>query len=1478
MRHCTQCGGQIGDAAQFCRHCSAPVERRSDIAAPPRKQVRAQSSRNQTHRRNAGPSGRPAVAEAQVAEAQAAPVARSETEPESANDAGAPAAATFKGLPKAEALRVIAKAVIKAGAKSLALSALVLGPGFVLLLVGQVLFGMVWLFVGAFLLMAWTYRKPWRLSFVSCMIPPAVAAFCYALQLWLFGDAFPPAFMLLAAVAAGFMVGWFRGRAHEVYQKDGSIFAQRTTLYLGVWAAAYGITQLFGVIPNTILLTRGGLITGAFTTAMLAAVAVMLLGRRKKVMAELTALFFMGAAISMGFDGLVTKADAQSSYAEQFMPSQQLHINGFELTASQSASSSGRNHRYFYSGNYKSAEFPNPHIGIDLFVDDKPYVPEQGLSRAQAFQEEKDRARARHSRDTGAYRFENFSVGDNAYLVIPRNARPNGSSASLYFSTAGGQYRNRLDISSYYTPQLDYRDLLHSIARHVAARQTGQSAAAVNFPYVPPRGGGSRVDRSDAPATPPAGSGSTLIERPDSESPSPAQPPEPYHPPSPEEVAAVAAAIAAALAAAGIAASLAQAIAAAIANALQAGIELTADEINEAILHGLGLAASRDEAEPERAAEPPERPPKPPPVLDPKSGKPFETSAEGMYWAPDERGEWRWLSESEARDAARALGREKAQQDSDSARFKRESEERQTELKRKARERDETQRREEDEMRRKEAKRRAAIEDVDRIRTAAERMGLDEILTRSHGDQIYNDDGSVNVDYVNRLKQALKNRLARDVALSDHKLQRTSGADILQDTLRDSFKDASNSLFVRLGAGVATGGWSEAAFQGVSTLDAVQKNVSKAVDEGRDFSHGDALLTTAREFAKNNLPVNTADALRRLNAGQEVSMAELGMSMFADAAAMLEIGQTAGLKPGAALDDAAKRVLGAEQHTNIKKSLGDLSESVSQRINGINKSGTEAMDAALDRVGLRSSSSRLTPDLAEARFAKGRLSAETERLVADTKGSGATKNLDDAFESGRANGRKKVNALERSVQELDTARSGGKATQAEIDALERKLRDDVIRVQADKHALNELNKLPKTGGENAVIKKFNGEMEHIYRQADEKTIKRLADEAGVRPEDVQIVNITNMKGQPGLKIDPRAPARDHLGHASIWQPDGSLSGSRAQASSGARVNTQGTGPWKPRPQAPTAIPEPSGAKAGFDRDLTVRIRTVDPATGRVEMRDIPSTSTARIYNEELYKAAKGVDHAPTPSRPQTPEAVDAMKRAQKSIDFKDTHLKPSEHLADPMSITDADKFAKRLDQATTDRLHPEAYGTGQADLDAATKDVFRGRDFLDRAGTAKTVEFKVNHWMKEADELTRAADAATSPGERRQLLEAAIAHREEAQRQLVKQYGNMVITRTRAMQALGNAPGASIPRPLSEGMNVLKNVQTGQLTPAQAEAVLKSMGTSTEKLAGQMSSYVEGLQTLRAKTGPAPAAITSMPRIMIKGWQDDFQQDERRPV
>lgn len=125
----------------------------------------------------------------------------------------------------------------------------------------------------------------------------------------------------------------------------------------------------------------------------------------------------------------------------------------------------------------------------------------------------------------------------------------------------------------------------------------------------------------------------------------------------PRSLTSAIAAIAAILVAAGIAASLAQAIAAAIANAAQAGIELTTQDINEAILQALGGTATGHGPRPEAVTES-RPPPKPPPITDPTRGTPFATNDKGQYWAPGTDGEWRWMDAHDALRARDALQRE----------------------------------------------------------------------------------------------------------------------------------------------------------------------------------------------------------------------------------------------------------------------------------------------------------------------------------------------------------------------------------------------------------------------------------------------------------------------------------------------------------------------------------------------------------------------------------------------------------------------------------------------------------------------------------------------------------------------------------------------------------------------------------------------------------------------------------------------------
>ncbi|MDJ0513651.1 MAG: hypothetical protein QNJ62_09440 [Methyloceanibacter sp.] len=61
-------------------------------------------------------------------------------------------------------------------------------------------------------------------------------------------------------------------------------------------------------------------------------------------------------------------------------------------------------------------------------------------------------------------------------------------------------------------------------------------------------------------------------------------------------------------------------------------------------------------------------------LVNPYDGAPFETDGQGNYWAPDANGDWRWMGESDAREAAAALQAEVNKRDQERSAFERETE------------------------------------------------------------------------------------------------------------------------------------------------------------------------------------------------------------------------------------------------------------------------------------------------------------------------------------------------------------------------------------------------------------------------------------------------------------------------------------------------------------------------------------------------------------------------------------------------------------------------------------------------------------------------------------------------------------------------------------------------------------------------------------------------------------------------------------
>ncbi len=144
------------------------------------------------------------------------------------------------------------------------------------MLLGEVLWGTLLLLAASFSLMAFSYRKPWRLGILGCLAPAATVSLCYLLQLLLY-QATPTIFTLaFGALALGMIVGIIRGLSHRIYQENNQIMAQRSIVYLLVWIVAFGATQILVLVSNHLLLIRTGFMTGAFSTGMVVVVSLIL--------------------------------------------------------------------------------------------------------------------------------------------------------------------------------------------------------------------------------------------------------------------------------------------------------------------------------------------------------------------------------------------------------------------------------------------------------------------------------------------------------------------------------------------------------------------------------------------------------------------------------------------------------------------------------------------------------------------------------------------------------------------------------------------------------------------------------------------------------------------------------------------------------------------------------------------------------------------------------------------------------------------------------------------------------------------------------------------------------------------------------------------------------------------------------------------------------------------------------------------------
>ena len=614
MAFCSKCGGSLREGIRFCTHCG------SDIRV------------NVSLDKDAVPDIQSSEKAPQPASIPLFTTARTRSQKNTTPDA----------QPSSDRSLVV-KAVMKALISSMVLSAIALGPGIALLMSGYPTFGMIWMFLGSFWLMARTYRKPWRLTFFSCFIPPAVALLAYLLQLILFNDAGLPILPLFVALGLGLLFGWWRASKHHLSRADdGGVIAKRTFGFLVIWVLSYGTTQILGYAAASIEVMRAGLLTGVFSTTTLIVVSMILWRKFKAVkmavpmfVVLMFSLFHVTPSCASDKPLMVTCASYHTA-ANKVLASTGLAyfqkdkeiINGedechFDVQygyKGKSAQRAADGSVYAHPSHPLKGKDISYQVAVSGAISSliKPPFTEEGLRQ----------------REYG--NFSQIHIDGKTPCVFEYSAKPHEFMLGLFslgdFRLACWKNKRKLTVSvrgSYWGGKPD-NPRSEGFYRSIAVGTMKQM-----LPLIPKAPAG--LASPDAPA----GNAGSRAGGVASSPPITAQQ---------EQIAQVTAAVIAILVAAGIAVNIAQSIAAAIAQAMQPVSDLTANgKADEVTRQQHGVTGSESDPDP--------------PLYDPYDKQKIPCK-DGKYWAAREGEEGEWLSREEAERYVAQLAREKAAFDS----------------------------------------------------------------------------------------------------------------------------------------------------------------------------------------------------------------------------------------------------------------------------------------------------------------------------------------------------------------------------------------------------------------------------------------------------------------------------------------------------------------------------------------------------------------------------------------------------------------------------------------------------------------------------------------------------------------------------------------------------------------------------------------------------------------------------------------------
>lgn len=630
----------------------------------------------------------------------------------------------------------------------------------------------------------------------------------------------------------------------------------------------------------------------------------------------------------------------------------------------------------------------------------------------------------------------------------------------------------------------------------------------------------------------------------------------------------------------------------------------------------------------------------------------------------------------------------------------------------------------------------------------------------------------------------------------------------------DSWREAvSNSLMqtvVDEGIGRAAGlGIDLAGKAGSYAMKTAAKTrIGKAAIEGASNIAGraaDFFGQNVDDLAKKMLgkTANTADdaakALKKANAASAIKAANKQLDDAVKAAS----NQADGMAKAAAntADDAVKSA--TKQMDDAAKAVGgkadDAAKAATKNADDAAKAADKADDAAKN-AGEKADDASKAAEKAEG-SAKAEGPNPEDYKAAEKKWN---KQMDEAKDEAR----KEIDKYKQSTSGKDSAesardalyRKGQKIGEQKVDNLRRAQErlnsnpgsreaqdayDQALRsVQQDKYAMTKLNSLDGPGA-NELRGNFNMRNEQFTQSALRNTKERLALEHGVDPSEIKFVEATNSG-------------------AGARTADASVTAKKVDVSQHTAADFKGAS------TADDIIPQSARIKgAPMDKDVTARIFDKK----RNQWIDIPKDDVERVYRQELYKSHhKG-------ELPKLP------------VDGKD--------MVDDKAISE---FAEKMDHTVTDRTGKDAYGRGDKDLvnilDKGNKGV---KEFEDITSVTGTMEYKSNEWFERADKLREKAQKLGGSSEAaEEMLMQAEALQGEGVRQLVKQFDAQVAGQVKAVAATGK--NIHVSDKLLKSIRVLDQVgKEGGITMAQAEGILKGMGTSVEDVVQQSSSIMESI-------------------------------------